>query len=197
MIISHSRKFIFVKTYKTAGSSLEIALSKYCARGDILTPLDADEELQRRALTGLGAQNYGKPARRYRIEDVAPAPEPAQAGRAIQRAFRRLANPPDDRPRDLGALLHLHHRAQSLRPLPQPLLLFQEGLRGPGREKAWDFGNIDQYMRYNPWFINENWAMYTQADEVLVDFFVRYEHLEADSPRSARASAWSAMSTRT
>ena len=44
MIISHSRKFIFVKTYKTAGSSLEIALSKYCAKGDVLTPLDGDEE---------------------------------------------------------------------------------------------------------------------------------------------------------
>ena len=49
-----------------------------------------------------------------------------------------------------------------------------------GSEKAWDLEDIDQYMRYNPWFINENWAMYTQADEVLVDFFVRYEHLEAD-----------------
>ena len=70
MIISHSRKFIFVKTYKTAGSSLEIALSKYCAKGDILTPLDGEEEDKRRELSGLGAQNYGKPARRYRAEDV-------------------------------------------------------------------------------------------------------------------------------
>ena len=49
-----------------------------------------------------------------------------------------------------------------------------------GKEKAWDFEDLDQYMRYNPWFINENWAMYTQNDEVLVDFFVRYEHLEED-----------------
>ena len=41
-------------------------------------------------------------------------------------------------------------------------------------------------MRYNPWFINENWAMYTQNDEVLVDFFVRYEHLEADLAEVSR-----------
>ena len=67
MIISHSRKFIFVKTYKTAGSSLEIALSKYCAKGDVLTPVDSEEEDK---LSGLGAQNYGKRARGYRAEDV-------------------------------------------------------------------------------------------------------------------------------
>ncbi|MEL6382956.1 MAG: chondroitin 4-O-sulfotransferase, partial [Cyanobacteria bacterium J06626_18] len=30
MIISHEYKFIFLKTRKTAGTSIEIALSKFC-----------------------------------------------------------------------------------------------------------------------------------------------------------------------
>lgn len=55
-----------------------------------------------------------------------------------------------------------------------------------GRAKAWDFGDLDQYMRYNPWFINENWAMYTQNDRVLVDFCVRYENLEEDLAEVSR-----------
>ena len=55
-----------------------------------------------------------------------------------------------------------------------------------GKLRGWDLEDIDQYMRYNPWFINENWAMYTQNDEVLVDFFVRYEHLEADLAEVSR-----------
>lgn len=39
MIISHSRKFIFIKSAKTAGTSLETALSNYCAGDDVVTPL--------------------------------------------------------------------------------------------------------------------------------------------------------------
>ena len=37
MIISHKHKFIFFKTRKTAGSSIQVALSKYCGEDDIIT----------------------------------------------------------------------------------------------------------------------------------------------------------------
>jgi hypothetical protein len=39
MIVSHTRKFIFIKSRKTAGTSLEAALSNYCGGDDIVTPL--------------------------------------------------------------------------------------------------------------------------------------------------------------
>jgi len=39
MIISHTRKYIFIKSTKTAGTSIEAALSNYCAGPDIVTPL--------------------------------------------------------------------------------------------------------------------------------------------------------------
>ncbi len=38
MIISHKHKFIFIKTRKTAGTSIEIFLSKYCGEFDIISP---------------------------------------------------------------------------------------------------------------------------------------------------------------
>lgn len=39
MIISHSHRYIFIKSEKTAGTSLEAALSKHCLEGDVVTPL--------------------------------------------------------------------------------------------------------------------------------------------------------------
>ena len=40
MIISHTHKFIFVKTVKTAGTSIEVFLSQHCGPDDIVTPVD-------------------------------------------------------------------------------------------------------------------------------------------------------------
>ena len=37
MIISHSHKFIFIKSEKTAGTSVEAALSEYCSGEDVVT----------------------------------------------------------------------------------------------------------------------------------------------------------------
>ncbi|HET7210775.1 MAG TPA: sulfotransferase family 2 domain-containing protein [Methyloceanibacter sp.] len=56
MIISHEHKFIFLKTKKTAGTSIELALSALCGPGDIITPLTAVDEALR--ANGRGAQNW-------------------------------------------------------------------------------------------------------------------------------------------
>jgi hypothetical protein len=55
MILSHKHKFIFLKTAKTGGTSVEIALSRFCGPDDILTPLSPSQEKMRRRSQ---ARNY-------------------------------------------------------------------------------------------------------------------------------------------
>lgn len=43
MIISHRHRFIFIKTMKTAGTSLEVFLSQLCGEDDIVTPFGRAE----------------------------------------------------------------------------------------------------------------------------------------------------------
>lgn len=69
MIISHKYKFIFLKTSKTAGTSLEIALSKFCNSNDIITPISEEDESLRKDLGYTSPQNYKFDLSEYNLSD--------------------------------------------------------------------------------------------------------------------------------
>ena len=57
MIASHAHRFVFIKTRKTAGTSLEIALSRHCGPADVVTRISPVDEVLRAAAGGVGPQN--------------------------------------------------------------------------------------------------------------------------------------------
>lgn len=71
MIVSHEHQFIFLKTRKTAGTSIEIALSRLCGPLDVITPVSPTDEALRLSVGGRGPQNCALPWRAYRARDLA------------------------------------------------------------------------------------------------------------------------------
>jgi len=69
MIVSHRYKFIFIKSKKTAGTSVEIALSRFCGEEDIVTPIvpETTEELEKMGFKG--AQNYKLSPLQFTVKD--------------------------------------------------------------------------------------------------------------------------------
>jgi hypothetical protein len=64
VIASHAHRFVFIKTRKTAGTSLEIALSRHCGPDDIVTRISPEDEALRAAAGGVPPQNAHMGARR-------------------------------------------------------------------------------------------------------------------------------------
>jgi len=58
MILSKKHNFIFLKTSKTAGTSFEIALSKFLGDDAIITPISPEDEVLRAGLGFRGPQNH-------------------------------------------------------------------------------------------------------------------------------------------
>ena len=86
MIISHKHKFIFVKTVKTAGTSIEAFLSQHCGPDDVLTPIFP-------AIEGHQPRNYEGPV--HPISEILRLPfGPVSAWRHIlsqrQRFYRHM-----------------------------------------------------------------------------------------------------------
>lgn len=72
MIASFTNDFIFIKTQKTGGTSVEIVLSSWCSGKDICTPISEEEE---RAPFGGRAMNYKSWLGKQRFYNHMPASE--------------------------------------------------------------------------------------------------------------------------
>jgi Sulfotransferase family len=91
MIVSYKHNYVFIKTNKTAGTSMEIALSTYTGEEDIITPIEPIDELKR--LENPKArlpQNYcSEMAMEYAYREVIKSGNVEYIGRFQKKALRR------------------------------------------------------------------------------------------------------------
>lgn len=157
MIVSHRHRLIFLKTRKTAGTSVEIALSRICGPDDIVTPLrDEDEEL-RASVGGRAPQNTASPPLPVKPYNHMPARGVRRVvGREVWRRYHRVAI--ERNPWDLVvSQYYWRYRDEEAPP-------FDEWVRLPVVEKLAD----------------KNAQIYRLQGRIAVDRMMRYESLDAD-----------------
>lgn len=88
MIASYQHGFVFVKTRKTAGTSIEIALSRFCGPRDVVTPISFSDE-QIRGRDGVRPRNYTRSPAFERMHSLALRVGRPELARRTRRACRR------------------------------------------------------------------------------------------------------------
>ena len=92
MIVSHRHRFLFMKTRKTAGTSIEIALSKVCGPDDVITPLPTRDERLRAESGGRPPQNYESPPLPIKLHEHVFAARAAESlGEEVWNSYLRIA----------------------------------------------------------------------------------------------------------
>ncbi len=177
MIVCHQYKFIFIKTRKTAGTSLEIALSQFCADGDVITTLNREDEDIRRARGFRPPQNYSIPFRLRHLADYTtrdwlkvllrqkPAPHiQRHADASFVQAF-------------LGQAVWSEYYKFCFERNPYDRAISRYYWQTRGQERLPD---INEYIQSNQLHMLSNWRKYTLNDEIALDFVGKYESLNAD-----------------
>jgi hypothetical protein len=182
MIISHAHKFIFIKTNKTAGTAIEIALSKLCGPDDVVTPFREDNE---RLRGGVGPQNY-------RIE------HPAKPRRPLWRKL--LGRPERYYHPSVGYYEHMpawRVRAYAGEEIWNSYFKFAFDRNPWDRQVSWYFyktkskkkrPNFETFMAKRKNAFVDNYQLYTIDGRVALDFVGCYERLQ-DDLRGALAKA--------
>jgi hypothetical protein len=176
MIVSHQHRFVFIKTRKTAGTSIEIALAEHCGPADIITPIDEVDEQIRRELGHRGPQNF---------EVRQPA---SGLGGLISHLFGR------------NVVRHYNHAPASLirarigpqsydsyrkfcvvrNPWDRAVSLYFWRKNRPGSEKLDEEMSFAEFVRDTPADVLSDAHIFTIDGAAAVDRFVRYENLAED-----------------
>lgn len=173
MIVSHKHRFILLKTQKTGGTSVELALSQICGPDDVVTPLTEEDEQLRGSVK---AQNYVIP----------------EARRAPFASLLRLLGKRGAR---AGTEFHEHMNAQDVRRAVGPEV-FDTYLKVTIVRNPWD-REVSRYFwatrgvasppPFDRWVRRtstrperKTWEIYALGDRCVADVVMRHETLDAD-----------------
>lgn len=172
MIISHTHKYIFLKSEKTAGTSIEAALSQHCGADDMVTPLGDywfnRDERGRWIHSSMNAEGFSQHDPAAEVKRKVPA--------EVWNSYFKfsIARNPWDR------VVSLYAWEARNQPALKPAKRFYHRLGVP-------FDEFQETKKIFRDFVAGDWTtndrFYLIDGELCVDFVVRYEHLAEDLGR--------------
>lgn len=168
MIISHEHKFIFLKTRKTAGTSVEMALSRFCGPADVITLIRSESDATKRATGYAGERNFRIPLRNWALRDL------AKIHRNGWPSFH--AHSPAKFVRDhVDLLVWREYFKFSIERNPFDRFVSQYYWNTRDRK-----ADIASYAENAARYRLSNWDVYAIGDRIVTDFLIRYERLAED-----------------
>lgn len=173
MIVSHKHQYIFIKTRKTAGTSLEISLSGNCGPDDIITPLALIDETIRSNLGHRGPQNY--------IIEKKGFFNFIKSLFGIQSSHYNHS-PAYEIEKKIGKEIFANYLKFCVvrNPWDRVVSLYYWRLKNPDFYKIDENISFSQFVKNTDAKILSDSHIYTLGNNSAVDIFIRYENLEQE-----------------
>lgn len=186
MIVCDKYGFVFLKTRKTAGTSIEIALSRLCGPGDIVTKVAQDDEKIRAEEGGYGPAGQEKRLRHYSLREW------RKRIKYGERATGFANHAGADMAKTLVSSRFwdgCYKFTSERNPWDKAVSRYYwQKSRWEGRKRKTVFPPLNEYLAYleaeRPHWLS-CWAIYTINDQVVVDDVIFYEDLHGSLERVA------------
>lgn len=181
MIVSHKHRFIFLKTRKTAGTSIELALRSFCGADDIITQVSEDDA---------GGQPH-KPRNYFFPRSEWPL------GKRLRWSFGWR---PEATRQDMKSIGFFGHAtADEIRGRLGDKV-WSSYFKFTIERNPWDRQVSHYYWKIKEWadpptfekfvrsgFFIDNWPIYAIGDQIAADHIIQYDNLESGLGEALKA----------